>query len=226
LIGDFRFKTNHLSFDRVFVDKIKTDTLELLCVSKEPVKIGCKIGGLPHLSVRFVPEILKDQEKGLMIVSFDPIKRNDWGFVIDRFNLTQNDNDIKGGIVSISASIEENFSKLSDKQRSVAPRIEFENSNYDFGQIEEGQLIEYNFTFKNTGKSDLLIRKIKASCGCTTVEPVEKVIKSGQTSTFKASVKTKGLSGRNAKSITIISNDPITPTVVLRMIGVINSQQK
>jgi len=225
-IGDFRFKTNLLSFNRVFVDNPKIDTLEFVSVTNEPVKIGCKIDGLPHLSVKFVPETLKPNEKGLMIVKFDAKKRNDWGFIIDRFNLTQNDKDINGGLINISASIEENFSNLTDEQRTNAPKIEFAKTDYDFGQINEGQVVEYEFSFTNIGKSDLLIRKIKSSCGCTTVEPSDKVIKPGKTSSFKASVRTKGLSGRNSKSITVISNDPVNPTVVLRISGIVNVTTK
>jgi hypothetical protein len=225
-LGDFRFKTNHLSFDRVLIDKIKTDSLEFICVAQEPVKIGCELNSLPHLVVKFVPETLKPNEKGLMIVKFDPKKRNDWGFVIDRFYLTENGKNINGGIISISASIEENFSTLSETQREKAPRIEFERTEYDFGTIDEGKLVEYEFAFKNVGKSDLLIRKIKSSCGCTTVAPADLVIKSGKSSSFKASINTKGFSGRNAKSITVITNDPVTPTVVIRMSGIVNAPSK
>ena len=226
IMGDFRFKTNHLSFDRVYFDKVKIDTLEFISVAKDPVKIGCKIEGYPHLAVRFVPEKLKTNEKGLMIVSYDAKKRNDWGFTIDRFYLTQDGKEINGGLITISASIEENFSALTQEQRNNAPKIEFVLVNYDFGTIEEGQSAEHEFEFSNTGKSDLIIRKIKPSCGCTTVEPADKVIGPGKKSSFKASFNTKGFSGRNAKSITVISNDPVNPTIILRMSGVVNSAKK
>jgi hypothetical protein len=226
IIGDFRFKTTYLSFDRVYVDKVKTDTLEFVSIAKEPIKIGCNITSLPHLTINFVPETVKPNEKGLMIIKYDPKKRDEWGFVIDRFFLSQNDKKIDGGLISISASIEENFSTLTEEQRLKAPRIEFAKTEYDFGTIEAGQAVEYEFVFKNIGKKDLLIRRIKASCGCTTVEPAEKVIKPGMSSSFKASLKTKDLSGRNAKSITVISNDPVTPTVVLRITGTVNSVKK
>lgn len=222
LLGDFRFKGTHLSFDRIFADKIKIDTLEFINVANEPVKIGCKLEGLTHLTVKFKPETLKPIEKGLMIVTFDAKKRNDWGFVIDRFYLTQNDKDINGGIISVSASIEENFSSLTDEQRTNAPRIELANTNYDFGQVAEGQSVESEFTFKNSGKSDLIIRKIKPSCGCTTVEPVDKIIKPGQTSSFKSSIKTAGFTGRISKSITVITNDPSSPSVAIRITGTVN----
>jgi hypothetical protein len=226
IIGDFRFKTTYLSFDRIYIDKVKTDTLEFVSIAKEPVKIGCNLSSLPHLSISFVPETIKPNEKGLMIIKYNPKKRDEWGFVIDRFFLLQNDKKIDGSLISLSASIEENFSNLTEEQRLKAPRIEFVKTDFDFGTIDEGQTVEYEFTFKNIGKKDLVIRRIKASCGCTTVEPADKVIKPSMSSSFKASLKTKGLSGRNAKSITVISNDPVTPTVVLRISGIVNSVKK
>ena len=226
ILGEFRFKGTNLYFNRVFADKIKTDTLEFISEAKETTKIGCKISGLTYLSVKFIPEIIKPKEKGLMIITIDAKKRNDWGLVIDRFYLTQNDKDIDGGLITVSANIEENFSILTEEQRTNAPQIEIANPNYDFGQVEESQLVENEFKFTNNGKSDLIIRKIKASCGCTMVEPADKVIKPTKTSSFKATVKTNGFSGRIAKSITIITNDPVNPTVVVRMTGTVNPPKK
>jgi len=226
VLGDFRFKGTNLSFDRVYIDKVKTDTLEFVCMANETAKIGCKISGLPYLSVKFVPETLQPKEKGLMIVTYDANKRNDWGFVFDRFYVTQNNKDINGGLITVSANIEENFSMLTDEQRTNAPKMEMATQNYDFGQVEEKQLVQKEFTFTNTGKSDLIIRKIKASCGCTMVEPADKVIKPGQSSSFKASVKTDGFSGRIAKTITIITNDPVTPSIAVRIVGIVNPLKK
>ena len=47
------------------------------------------------------------------------------------------------------------------------PSIEFEKTNHDFGQINDGDIVETTFSFKNTGKSDLVISNASGSCGCT-----------------------------------------------------------
>ena len=226
VLGDFRFKGTNISFSRVFVDDIKIDTLDFICMANEPTKIGCKIDGLPHLNVKFIPETLKHNEKGHMVITFDAKKRNDWGLVIDRFYLTQNNKDINGGLITLSANIEENFLKLTEEQRTNAPKIEIANPEYNFGEVDEDQLVQKEFAFTNTGKSDLIIRKIKASCGCTMVEPSDKVIKPGQSSSFKASIKTNGFSGRIAKTITVITNDPVSPIVSVRVTGIVNAPKK
>lgn len=225
-LGDFRFRSNHLSFDRVFVSKVVTDTLDFISIAKEPAKMSADLSGLPHLSVKFVPETVKPNEKCLMLVTFDAKKRNDWGFVIDRFNIIQNGTVVPNGLISISANIEEDFSKLTDDQLANSPKIEFDNVIYNFDPVEEGQPVEHDFVFKNSGKSNLIINKIKPGCGCTTINPSENIIKPGKSSSFKATFKTNGYTGRVSKTITVITNDPKTPSVVLRISGIVNAPAK
>jgi len=43
----------------------------------------------------------------------------------------------------------------------------FEETEHDFGTINEGDQVETTFKFKNTGSAPLLISNIKGSCGCT-----------------------------------------------------------
>ena len=228
LVGNtIRLRNTHFSLGRMLIDGEKTDTLDFVNISSEPIKIGYDLNGLTHIIVKIVPEQVKPNEKGLIIVTFNAKKRNDWGFVIDRFYLTLNDKPISNGIMNVSASIEENFNSLTNEQLINAPKIDFKENEYNFGQVEEGQLVEKEFEFTNTGRSDLVIRKIKASCGCTTVEPSDKVIKPGQTSSFKATVRTTGFSGQHiAKSISIITNDPVNPNTMVKIVGTVNPKNK
>jgi len=50
-----------------------------------------------------------------------------------------------------------------------APVFEFMEEAFDFGNdIIDGEKKTHTFMFTNTGKSPLIIEKVKASCGCTT----------------------------------------------------------
>ncbi len=82
------------------------------------------------------------------------------------------------------------------------------DKTFDFGIIKQGETVEYIFTFKNTGKNDLIIRKTKASCGCTAVRLGDKVIKPGQESSIKAVFNSRGKKGKQHKSITVTTNIP------------------
>ena len=57
------------------------------------------------------------------------------------------------------------------------PALEFMQDFHDFGNVIRGEVVTYAFKFKNSGKSDLIIADITASCGCTATEYPEKPIK-------------------------------------------------
>src|ERR1700761_4480072 len=49
-------------------------------------------------------------------------------------------------------------------------KLEFLESSYDFGKIDEGKKVEHIFKFKNTGENPLVLQDARASCGCTIPE--------------------------------------------------------
>ncbi|MCS7086212.1 MAG: DUF1573 domain-containing protein [Bacteroidia bacterium] len=100
---------------------------------------------------------------------------------------------------------------------AAGPIITFEATEFDGGEVIEGQFLEHKFKFTNTGKSDLIIESAKASCGCTAIAPPDKVIKPGQSSEIVAKFDSKGKKGPQHKTITVTSNDLANPRVVLSL---------
>jgi len=82
----------------------------------------------------------------------------------------------------------------------------FDEKEFDFGEIKEGDKVEHVFSFKNTGKSDLIIEDAKGSCGCTVPDYKKEPIKPGETSTMKVSFDSTGKPGQQQKSVTIKAN--------------------
>src|ERR1041384_5960856 len=48
-----------------------------------------------------------------------------------------------------------------------APKIQFEQTVYDFGKTSQVEPVSGTFKFKNTGDADLKVQPPKPSCGCT-----------------------------------------------------------
>src|SRR5690625_4939798 len=46
-------------------------------------------------------------------------------------------------------------------------KIKFDETNYDFGEMKEGDVVQHEFTFTNTGDAPLKVLKARPSCGCT-----------------------------------------------------------
>lgn len=218
LIGDVRFKTNHLAFVKVYKDEKKTISIQVVNTSNQNQAIT--FSQVPsHLKLVANPISLKPNQKGVIIGTYDAKTIDDWGFIVDRVQVNYNGKEDRKNRLTISATVSENFTKLTTEQLVNAPKIEIKERVFDFGKIKQKASVEHSFTFTNSGKSNLIIRKVNSSCGCTAVSPKEKVIKPGQSSSIKAVFSSGTRVGRQNKSITVITNDPKSPNLVLRVTG-------
>lgn len=84
--------------------------------------------------------------------------------------------------------------------------IEFEDPEYDFGEISLGSSVELSFKFKNTGESPLIIQSVKAACGCTVLKDWPKeAIMPGESAGIPV-VFTAKYPGDQKKYVSIIAN--------------------
>ena len=99
-------------------------------------------------------------------------------------------------------AVEERIDKAYD-----SAEIEFEFDSYDFGEVKDGEIVEVDFDFTNSGKSDLIIFDASASCGCTVPEYPQNVnIKPGQSDKLKVRFDTANKPGKQIKSVTLTTN--------------------
>jgi len=104
---------------------------------------------------------------------------------------------------------------VTGEQTGGVPTIYFPEVQHDFGQVIEGEKVKYTFSFINNGTSELIIKDVKSSCGCTAALLSSSNIKPGQEGTIKVEFDTKNKSGKNSKTVTVQSNDPKDPTKIL-----------
>lgn len=92
-----------------------------------------------------------------------------------------------------------------DAQAVVYPEISFEETEHDFGTIDQGTAVEHTFKFTNTGEAPLVITNATSSCGCTVPTWTKEPIAPGETGEML--VKFNG-SGQNqvTKTVTITAN--------------------
>jgi uncharacterized cupredoxin-like copper-binding protein len=104
---------------------------------------------------------------------------------------------------------------LSDYDVVTGAKIYLPETEHDFGKVENGKVVDYNFKIVNQGKSTLEIQDIKTSCGCTAAMVSNKSIEPGKDGTIKVELNTKGHTGKMERTVTIKSNDPKVPTSTL-----------
>lgn len=86
-------------------------------------------------------------------------------------------------------------------------KIEFEKTSHNFGTISErGGKAIYDFKFKNTGSTPLILTNVRSGCGCTTPEWSRRPVAPGATGSIKVSFDPRNRPGSFVKSITVNSN--------------------
>ena len=96
-----------------------------------------------------------------------------------------------------------------------ATEITFEQNMFDFGTIKEGELVNYKFKFKNTGKNPLLITNASASCGCTVPNWPKEPIAPGQGGEIDVTFNSEGKPNHAEKTVTVVANTTPTNTMLL-----------
>src|SRR6476620_5926708 len=76
----------------------------------------------------------------------------------------------------------------------------------DLGKVNEGQILEVTWRFKNTGAKPLIITNASASCGCTVAEKPEAPIAPGAESEIKAKFDSHGRENMQTKQVFVEAN--------------------
>ncbi len=97
-------------------------------------------------------------------------------------------------------------SNTVEVEAGPAAAFEFEETTYEYGEVKEGEVVEYTFKFKNVGEVPLVIQNATATCGCTVPNPPKEPIAVGETGEIDVRFDTKGKMGMNNKRVTITAN--------------------
>ncbi len=98
---------------------------------------------------------------------------------------------------------------------SLLARITFEETEFDFGSVNEGEVVEHRYKFTNTGKVPLLVQNARSSCGCTIPEWPEEPLEPGESGEIVAKFNTEGRPGAQKKMIYVSANTLPAETSIL-----------
>lgn len=103
---------------------------------------------------------------------------------------------------------------------SQKPSIYAPTPEYNFGEMDNEEVVKHAFTIVNVGTAPLELGKPKTSCGCTVAALQKTVLAPGEETTIAAELKLAGKQGDLTKSISVPSNDPEKPLYELKLVGV------
>lgn len=97
------------------------------------------------------------------------------------------------------------------------PKLVVPTKRIDFGLQPQNRSVTKAFTIRNDGEGELQISAVQPSCGCTTVD-FPKSVKARKTGKITLKVETGASPGEHTKTVTILSNDPAQPSVVVNLV--------
>lgn len=90
--------------------------------------------------------------------------------------------------------------------------IQYESEKFNFGVVDEGEIVKHVYKFKNTGSEPLVISNAKGSCGCTVPTWPKEPVPPGGTGELKVEFNSKGKPGPQSKRVTVTANTTPTET--------------
>ena len=95
----------------------------------------------------------------------------------------------------------------------------FEKKTHNFGDIQEGVIVKYSFTYTNTGTDTLIVSRVITSSGNVVPEAYTRIIPPGQNGIITIAYMTEGRVGKFSKVITVIHNMNTSDPMVLFITG-------
>ena len=99
------------------------------------------------------------------------------------------------------------------------PKIKLDHLVHDFKEVSPTSELDAVFNITNTGNAPLEIIDIKTSCGCTVPSIGKRLLDPGESTVFKVHLRPPNVAGLVDKKVTIKTNDPAIPTIVVSLLA-------
>lgn len=150
-----------------------------------------------------------------------------WGVIEDSFRLVPDSADPENGVtVQTVMIVNEDFSKLSEKERADAPHASLSEKSIDFGTVGVGsQSAKRELTITNTGRLPLIVRALSTPEKALSVKCSSLKINPGKKATLSVTLNPAEIGAIDFKQgyfnarITLITNDPDNATQIVRAVA-------
>lgn len=207
-LGNLLFTSKSFNFDKVYINKEPVQkTFPIMNAGTAPIEL-VKALGPAYLKVE-MPLVIGPKAKGVIKVTYDPKKKNQFGFASDNIQINTNDPGFEVKLIPVYATIEEFYAVPSLEEAKKGPILVIKEPIVDLGRFRQGENIDKVVLIVNAGKKTLLIKAIQGNCACIVAEVDKKSIFPGDSTHVKISFKPQNRSGTQMKAVTIYSNDPL-----------------
>lgn len=102
-----------------------------------------------------------------------------------------------------------------------AGRIACDKATWDFGLEAQFATLKHDYVIRNDGKGTLNILRVVPQCQCAAGLPEKRNLAPGESTEISATMRTLTFQGRVTKTITVVTDDPVTPNFKLTVTGLV-----
>jgi hypothetical protein len=147
--GNLRYVLNHINFGKVFNNVSDTvGYLTLYNQGDKPMVIK-SLKGKGNVTAPQLPLTLQPKTPAKLGLHYNAAQSNDYGLVFEQMKLVTDDEKEPEKPISVIADVHQFVPKMTDKELSKAPRIDFDKTEHNFGDIKQGDIVTAIFKFTN-----------------------------------------------------------------------------
>ncbi|MDR1370714.1 MAG: DUF1573 domain-containing protein [Dysgonamonadaceae bacterium] len=212
-MGNLRLKDLTLNYGNITIGGQKVQILDVYNAGTTALTL--KYEKLPkYITVKTEPASIPAKTEGKLIVIFNSAVAKEYGRFTGSFGLLVNNSKPVSNQLGYTATV---LDDLKNTDPATAPKLGMSASFLNFGPMSEpGAKAVQEIKISNSGKSDLLIRKISSGNPEITASSSKFVVKPGEIVDVKVAVSKKIKEVTNA-TLTIITNDPFNTVNDMRV---------
>ena len=222
--GDLQFTSLILPLGELKKGQMMSNPITTYNSSNDTLRLSFD-NNTSHITCQAIPDTIPPGHISTISTFFNSLSTPVWGINDDNITLIStplHSNRAPSKInVNVVANVVEDFSKLTDEQRASAPECSIDPDKVMM-HITSGNAksAEECITVKNTGKSNLIVRRAMSSDKALTVKCDKTLVKPGEKATVTVKVNPVKVDGNVLNSqITLITNDPASPRITVRVVG-------
>lgn len=179
-----------------------------------------------HITPHAVPDTVAPGAISTMTFFFDTMRTPVWGINDDHLTIIatplHSDTAPIHADANIVVNVVEDFSQMTIEERFNAPICTISTDKINLDNLKAGEITETSLSIKNTGKSNLIVRRVMSTDKAITTKCDSTLLKPGKETTATIKVNPDKLNGDVLNSqFTVITNDPENPRITVRVVGAV-----
>lgn len=209
LQGRLRLAARTVNFGLITDQKVVTQGVEVYNPGADTLYFADKVLKPGHISLELSP--IPPQSRAELPISFDPVLLDELGYYSTSIVLHAADSAETTTTLYVMATVQEYFPPMSEEEMAKAPLLIVDKYLKERSGIKIGDTLSVDFVIENAGKQTLNLRKLSSNCTCLTYSIGSQDLEPGEQTTLTLRFNSAGRPGTQQKSISIFSNDPISP---------------